>query len=368
MLLLPQASTGDGDRPAARRLDQEPLLAARIMIEDCMGLLMDVDDIDRLLAARHAQQQLQPPGPAQEAAAARLRERRVLLLAGITNSFCLPMTPEGGATTAGAPAGDGVFLRITALSKGRRLIARALMAIAPPAAAAAAPAAAAAGQQAGAGSGAAELTPASAVAAAVADTACQLLWATLRNAWALFGAQGNVQAGDAAAEKAMSEATSCLAAAAREALSKLPTGAAVVAAAAAFAAGCEQHCAGLRQPAGPMDGKMLPLAQTRVVHGAPGAPAPEWLGDVLTALLRRAQHFGLNTPSPHRPEAQPNGAAADEAEAEAGWAKVFPELYERVVVHLGALQVGGRAAAQGAGTGRGGRDGGRERGRRAGQG
>ena len=31
-----------------RPLEQEPLLAARIMIEDCMCLLLDVDDIDRM--------------------------------------------------------------------------------------------------------------------------------------------------------------------------------------------------------------------------------------------------------------------------------------------------------------------------------
>jgi DNA topoisomerase 2-associated protein PAT1 len=28
-------------------LDQEPLLAARIMVEDCLNLMLDVDDIDR---------------------------------------------------------------------------------------------------------------------------------------------------------------------------------------------------------------------------------------------------------------------------------------------------------------------------------
>jgi len=32
-------------------LDQEPQLAARIVIEDCMCLLLDVDDIDRVWAA-----------------------------------------------------------------------------------------------------------------------------------------------------------------------------------------------------------------------------------------------------------------------------------------------------------------------------
>ena len=39
------------DTPERRALEDEPLLAARIVIEDCMCLLLDVDDIDRLWAA-----------------------------------------------------------------------------------------------------------------------------------------------------------------------------------------------------------------------------------------------------------------------------------------------------------------------------
>lgn len=35
----------------SRALEDEPLLAARMVIEDCMCLLLDVDDIDRLWAA-----------------------------------------------------------------------------------------------------------------------------------------------------------------------------------------------------------------------------------------------------------------------------------------------------------------------------
>lgn len=40
-----------GSRKARRPLEQEPALAARIMIEDCLALLLDVQDIDRLFAA-----------------------------------------------------------------------------------------------------------------------------------------------------------------------------------------------------------------------------------------------------------------------------------------------------------------------------
>lgn len=46
----------DGGASAAtaapsKPLEQEPLLAARIMIEDCMALLLDVEDIDRIFVA-----------------------------------------------------------------------------------------------------------------------------------------------------------------------------------------------------------------------------------------------------------------------------------------------------------------------------
>ena len=42
----------DGEKGAHRPLEDEPLLAARMVIEDCMNLLLDVDDIDRLWAAQ----------------------------------------------------------------------------------------------------------------------------------------------------------------------------------------------------------------------------------------------------------------------------------------------------------------------------
>ncbi len=46
-----EAGAGGGPRQAQRPLEQEPLLAARIMIEDCMNLLLDVEDIDRVYTA-----------------------------------------------------------------------------------------------------------------------------------------------------------------------------------------------------------------------------------------------------------------------------------------------------------------------------
>lgn len=65
-----------------RPLEQEPLLAARIMIEDCMCLLLDVDDIDRMfmVASGYRDDEMQ------------LRQRRALLMEGFAASLRLPDT------------------------------------------------------------------------------------------------------------------------------------------------------------------------------------------------------------------------------------------------------------------------------------
>ncbi|PNH00209.1 hypothetical protein TSOC_013984 [Tetrabaena socialis] len=298
------------------------------MIEDCMNLLLDLDDIDRLATHMAAMAQAQqraaavaaalpgqqgggmaaaaaaaggsavaPYGPAFAAPPAQpaLRERRALLLAGVNGAFRLPGRPagadgggadgmevDGGA--AAAPLGDGVLLRILALSKGRGVVARALLAILPPASLAArpspaapapapAPAAAPAPQQpeqgqhaAGAEGGAAAMeaspdtpgapaaaaTPSSAPGATAAAPAVPaaasavgegdaggpspyvLLWATLRNAWPLFGSSLQQHGGgDGAAERQLQEATARLGAGLREARLELPAAGAVLAAAAA---------------------------------------------------------------------------------------------------------------------------------------
>jgi hypothetical protein len=46
-----EGSQNGGSRKARRPLEQEPAMAARIMIEDCLALLLDVQDVDRLFAA-----------------------------------------------------------------------------------------------------------------------------------------------------------------------------------------------------------------------------------------------------------------------------------------------------------------------------
>ncbi|XP_017619444.1 protein PAT1 homolog [Gossypium arboreum] len=102
-------------------LEQEPMLAARVTIEDGLCLLLDVDDIDRFLQFN----QLQDGG-------AQLRQRRQALLEGLAASLQL-VDPLGknGHTDELAQKDDLVFLRIVSLPKGRKLLARYLQLLFP---------------------------------------------------------------------------------------------------------------------------------------------------------------------------------------------------------------------------------------------
>ncbi|XP_022749381.1 protein PAT1 homolog 1-like [Durio zibethinus] len=102
-------------------LEQEPMLAARVTIEDGLCLLLDVDDIDRFLQFN----QLQDGG-------AQLRQRRQVLLEGLAASLQL-VDPLGknGLTDELAQKDDLVFLRIVSLPKGRKLLARYLQCLFP---------------------------------------------------------------------------------------------------------------------------------------------------------------------------------------------------------------------------------------------
>ncbi|KAJ0516902.1 putative mRNA decay factor PAT1 domain-containing protein [Helianthus annuus] len=93
-------------------LEQEPMLAARVTIEDGICLLLDVDDIDRFLQFN----QLQDGG-------AQLRQRRQVLLEGLATSLQLvdPFS-KNGQTDESAQKDDFIFLRLVSLSKGRKLI------------------------------------------------------------------------------------------------------------------------------------------------------------------------------------------------------------------------------------------------------
>ncbi|KAK7324374.1 hypothetical protein VNO77_27909 [Canavalia gladiata] len=102
-------------------LEQEPMLAARVTIEDGLYLLLDVDDIDRFLQFN----QLQDGG-------IQLKRKRQGLLEGLATSLHL-VDPLGknGRTIPLAAKDDFVFLRIVSLPKGRKLLARFLQLLFP---------------------------------------------------------------------------------------------------------------------------------------------------------------------------------------------------------------------------------------------
>lgn len=98
-------------------LEQEPMLAARVTIEDCLCLLLDVDDIDRYLQFN----QFPDVG-------AELRQRRQSQLEGLAASLQL-VDPLGKAGQT--PEDDLVFIRIVSLPKGRKLLGKFLQVLPP---------------------------------------------------------------------------------------------------------------------------------------------------------------------------------------------------------------------------------------------
>ncbi|CAM6095101.1 unnamed protein product [Calypogeia fissa] len=118
---------GDGSVDAVsqyRPLEQEPMLAARIAIEEGLCLLLDVDDIDRLLTTS------QPPD-----GGAQLRRRRQLLVEGVAASLQLVGTSGDDGVSGGftgiTTKDDLLFLRLVSLPKGRKLLTRYLQLLIP---------------------------------------------------------------------------------------------------------------------------------------------------------------------------------------------------------------------------------------------
>lgn len=106
---------GSTDQKASEKpLEQEPMLAARVAIEDGICLLLDVDDIDRFLQFNQL-----PDG------GVHYKRRRQALLEDLAASLQLvdPLGKSGG-TIGLVPKDDLVFLRLVSLPKGRKLLAR----------------------------------------------------------------------------------------------------------------------------------------------------------------------------------------------------------------------------------------------------
>lgn len=121
-LLDADLPSGSGDGSAEQKpLEQEPMLAARITIEDGLCLLLDIDDIDRLLQFNQPQD-----------GGTQLRRRRQILLEGLAASLQL-VDPLGksGHTVELAAKDDLVFLRLVSIPKGRKLLSRYLQLLFP---------------------------------------------------------------------------------------------------------------------------------------------------------------------------------------------------------------------------------------------
>lgn len=101
-----------------KTLDQEPMLAARITIEDGLCLLLDIDDIDRLLEFRQPQD-----------GGSQLMTQRDSLLNELAASLQL-VDPLGTGNT-GQPIDDVIFLRLASLPKGLNLLSRFLRLLMP---------------------------------------------------------------------------------------------------------------------------------------------------------------------------------------------------------------------------------------------
>lgn len=357
----------------ARPLEQEPMLAARIMVEDCMLLLCDVEDIDRMFAATSAAGaahaagvQLGPhaPAPLSPALAQGLLQRRAALLGGIAASFRLPDAPTlavaagSDAAAAAGAAGDRVFIRILALPKGRSLVTKTLklMFTPPPAAS---------GASKGAGSKAAGGVNGSSSSSMGLD----VIWALLRNAQLAFGPPLVGSVGEA--EKRLTDATIALAAIASEMGKRLQTPQEAVACLAAVVAGLS--AAPVTAAAGPAgaDGtangttsacQLLPLYPAGRV---PASASPEWLGSILGALLLRASELGLGSfaaaaaalplkglgdGAPDETELQEQQQQAEEAngvpaDVAGEWQALLARLVHLVQLHLWQLVQASRGAA-----------------------
>ncbi|KAD3641949.1 hypothetical protein E3N88_31173 [Mikania micrantha] len=111
-LLEVDPPAGTEGKSSEKPLEQEPMFAARITIEDCLCLLLDVDDIDRLLQFNQPQD-----------SGDQMRQRRHILLEGLASSLQL-VDPLGKSQIRleqpplrplGSPSGDGASVVLKAV-------------------------------------------------------------------------------------------------------------------------------------------------------------------------------------------------------------------------------------------------------------
>lgn len=313
-----KAENGEEEEPAKRLrpLEQEPLLAARIMIEDCMCLLLDVDDIDRMfmVASGYRDDEMQ------------LRQRRALLMEGFAASLRLPDTSmlnvsKAPSTETRADTSDGVFLRLMALHKGRVMLARALRLLNP----------------------SPEAEARSSGGGPIRSPPLRLAWALLRNVRVLF-TPGGLRAAPGAASRAGDDKAALeeqeiaimtrTAAAGVQVLRYLDSTRAVCDCMAAIMSG--DLIPKPKEGSAATDGapplltpieRLLPLSHPRL---SPGAQSPEWVADLLVAVLQRAGELGLSQMA----IAAPDGLSGAEGLA---WRASFDAFFQVISGHMAAL-------------------------------
>ncbi|CAN0890628.1 Protein PAT1 homolog 1 [Linum grandiflorum] len=117
----PVSTDGSSEQISERPLEKEPMLAARVTVEDGLSLLIDVDDIDRYLLFNQPQD-----------GGVQLRRKRQILLETLATALQL-VDPLGQSGNTAGPASkdDIVFLRLVSLPKGRKLFTKFLQLLVP---------------------------------------------------------------------------------------------------------------------------------------------------------------------------------------------------------------------------------------------
>ncbi|KAL1197533.1 PAT1-like protein 1 [Cardamine amara subsp. amara] len=118
----PGINDGSGDhKGSGKHLEQEPLVAARVTIEDALGVLIDIVDIDRTLQFTRPQD-----------GGAQIKRKRQILLEGLATALQLADPFSKTGQKSGLTAKDDVvFLRIATLPKGRKMLKKYIQLIVP---------------------------------------------------------------------------------------------------------------------------------------------------------------------------------------------------------------------------------------------
>eukprot|EP00803_Ostreobium_quekettii_P004730 evm.model.scf_1219EXC.2 EVM.evm.TU.scf_1219EXC.2 scf_1219EXC:12761-18077(-) len=274
-------------------LMQEPLLNARKVIEECQSLLLDVDDIDRLVDSDGVR------GQGEE-----LAQRRQALLAALVAAFRLPQSSSGAGQpgVSGDRKGshpDGVFLRLSSLVKGRGLLARSFSTFLPPEPLS--------HQEASKGSITGER---------LGDAGLWMLYGALRNCRALFGPLAWITAQAITTDvEALTVATSKLASSLVQVISSLEKVEVLCSCMDALVEG------DLRGPdTGVLNHEDMLLPLLPPNHSVGRAPVT-WVEAVLVALLEKAVRLGLEN----------DGGSGHNLKA---WQESLSVLCSLVIAHL----------------------------------